>query len=240
MIERDFHRLPELVRRWGCTMADLLHLGMQGAAQVCVNYTGAGPLSDRRYDWFEADDEPDEGKPWSAKTLAPNIAQLPTWMLREMDQPGAFPYSMDGVLVWGAWPEYRNDGEESEIVAWARLTFERPFHVTPDHLCMARAEVERVERDVLQRTPGDARQQPDPDADAATQYADDPRWPEELDIAFTAWRAACNGVERSGKRPSAFIRDWLAASYPNLSQEAVRRITTVANWDKKPGATRKE
>jgi hypothetical protein len=69
--------------------------------------------------------------------------------------------------------------------------------------------------------------------------SDDPRWPEELGIALTAWRAACNNAEKEGKRPGAYIREWLAKHYPKLSDEAVKRIATVANWDKSPGAAKK-
>lgn len=69
---------------------------------------------------------------------------------------------------------------------------------------------------------------------------DDPRWPEELGIAMTAWRAACNGVDGTGKRPGAFIRDWLTEHYPDLSSEAIKRIATVANWDKQAGAPKRE
>jgi hypothetical protein len=66
-------------------------------------------------------------------------------------------------------------------------------------------------------------------------FADDPRWPDELGIALTAWRAACTQSGSSGKRPGAFIKDWLKTNYPGLSGEAIKRISTIANWDKTPG-----
>jgi len=62
--------------------------------------------------------------------------------------------------------------------------------------------------------------------------------PEELDIALIAWRAACKNVKQ-GEKPRVFIRGWLAKNYPALSDEARKRIATVANWDKTPGAGKK-
>jgi hypothetical protein len=95
-------------------------------------------------------------------------------------------------------------------------------------------------RDIAKRTPRgfEARDNEGADSGPEQHYADDPRWPEELGIALTAWRAACN-AERQGKRPGAFIREWLARTYPEMSDEAKKRIATVANWDKAPGAGKK-
>lgn len=70
-------------------------------------------------------------------------------------------------------------------------------------------------------------------------YADDPRWPEELGIALSAWRAACNNAVHEGKRPGAYIRAWLASNQPGLTEEARKRIATVSNWDKSPGMARR-
>lgn len=67
------------------------------------------------------------------------------------------------------------------------------------------------------------------------RYEDDPRWPDELSIAVTAWNAARNNAERENKRPGAYIREWLAKNCPELTREARKRIATVANWDKSPG-----
>jgi hypothetical protein len=67
-------------------------------------------------------------------------------------------------------------------------------------------------------------------------FADHPNWPDELDMAMIAWRAALTGAEKSGKKPGAFIRDWLKETYgEKLNQTQRDRIATVANWDKTPG-----
>lgn len=71
-------------------------------------------------------------------------------------------------------------------------------------------------------------------ANASGADPDHPNWPEELGIAWTAWRAAINRKD-TGQRPAAFIRDWLRTNHPELSDAARDRIATVANWDKSPG-----
>jgi hypothetical protein len=69
-------------------------------------------------------------------------------------------------------------------------------------------------------------------------FADHPSWPEELGIAMTVWRAAINQVQK-GETPKSFMRNWLERHYPGRSSEFYDRITIVANWDKSPGAKRK-
>jgi len=69
-------------------------------------------------------------------------------------------------------------------------------------------------------------------------------YPLELDIAVQAWQAIST-TEGKGK-PKARIKAWLNtfnAERPKenkLSDEAIERIATVANWDKTGGATRSD
>jgi hypothetical protein len=62
-----------------------------------------------------------------------------------------------------------------------------------------------------------------------------PTYPLELDIAMRAW-SAVSTTEGKGK-PKARIMAWLNTN-TDLSNEAKKRIATVANWDKTGGATR--
>lgn len=79
-------------------------------------------------------------------------------------------------------------------------------------------------------------QEKPPAPEILAEYCDREDWPEELGIAFTAWRAATNSKEvESGKRPGAFIRGWLKEHYPERSNDFYSRIATVANWKKGPG-----
>lgn len=64
-----------------------------------------------------------------------------------------------------------------------------------------------------------------------------PNWPKELGIAINAWQAVQYSKEQ-GVKPSELIRNWLKSKYPTateMSEAAVKRITTIANWDKTPG-----
>ena len=66
------------------------------------------------------------------------------------------------------------------------------------------------------------------------EFVDDPRWPEELDIAIAAWIAARKELTMD-KRPGIFIEQWLKKHYPTLPPEQAKRIKTIANWNKKGG-----
>lgn len=68
----------------------------------------------------------------------------------------------------------------------------------------------------------------DPDSDT---------YPEELDIAFTAWRAASQKPEPD-RSPKTQILDWLEKHNKDLSREAKDRIAIVCNWNRKGGKPR--
>lgn len=71
------------------------------------------------------------------------------------------------------------------------------------------------------------------------EWMDHPLFPEELSIAITAWNAAVVNSEQSGMRPGEFIRKWLGTNNPGLKAEAIKRIATVANWEKVGGRAKK-
>jgi hypothetical protein len=60
-------------------------------------------------------------------------------------------------------------------------------------------------------------------------------FPVELSYAFMAWAAT---VRSKPKYPKDEIRRWLKKN-TKLSNEAIERISIVANWDKKAGRRRK-
>lgn len=64
--------------------------------------------------------------------------------------------------------------------------------------------------------------------------SDSPTYPEELDIALQAWRAAST-KPGSSKTPKEKAKCWLVENYPNLSEAAKDRIATVCNWDRSGG-----
>lgn len=68
-----------------------------------------------------------------------------------------------------------------------------------------------------------------------TDYRDSDLYPEELDIAFQAWRAVAVNGQGEGTSAKARLEQWLGLYYPRLSNAAVERIARVANWDKAGG-----
>jgi hypothetical protein len=86
-----------------------------------------------------------------------------------------------------------------------------------------KAEVERLKTELTEARDG-------------ASFADDERWPEELDIAMMAWRAALSGAEQAAKKPKVYMLEWLEKNCGEKLNSTQRdRIATVANWDKTPG-----
>ncbi|WP_186134951.1 hypothetical protein [Burkholderia gladioli] len=65
-------------------------------------------------------------------------------------------------------------------------------------------------------------------------------YPQELAIALAAWQAVTsNGqIAPDGIAAKAALLNWLGEAYPGLGKDAKDRIATVANWNKRGGATR--
>lgn len=65
---------------------------------------------------------------------------------------------------------------------------------------------------------------------------DSSAYPVELDYAFRAWQAVTSNLGKG--KPKSQIMAWLNTNAKELSHEAKKRISIVANWDKLGGATR--
>lgn len=156
MIERDFYPLAALAERWGCTLNDLLHLGIQDRAQVCVNIYGLASGSSRTRMETEApeaapDDEPltDEERReaeahdaaferWKCRTtkdMPHGVFELGHDDLRFLDMPDAFPHELHEALKF--------DG------GWWQCEFDPPVSINLEHLCMLHEEVQRLDREVF-------------------------------------------------------------------------------------------
>ena len=156
MIERQFYRLPDLATRWGCTVHDLVHLGIQDRAQICVNIYGlpggehrTGMVTDALE--FAPDDEPlsdeearkteahyAEFERWKARTtrrMPHGIFELRNDTLRFLEMPNAFPFDLGEALKF--------DG------GWWACEFDPPVSINLDHLCMLHEEVQRLDREVF-------------------------------------------------------------------------------------------
>lgn len=156
MIEREFYRLTELAERWACTVHDLLHLGIQDRAQVCVNIYGMAKGLSKVSMETEApdaapDDEPltkkeqqeaeahgaafERWKNRTTKDMPHGVFELGHNELRFLDMPDAFPYELGEALKF--------DG------GWWECEFDPPLAISIDHLCMLHEEVMRLQREMF-------------------------------------------------------------------------------------------
>lgn len=69
---------------------------------------------------------------------------------------------------------------------------------------------------------------------------DDSLYPQELAIALAAWEAVTEKGRTApvGVAAKTALITWLNSAYPMLGKDAKDRIATVANWNKRGGATR--
>ena len=68
---------------------------------------------------------------------------------------------------------------------------------------------------------------------------DSPTYPEELDIAFQAWRAISKHCDPN-RTPKQQIRSWVSSNYPGVKTEALERISVMCNWSKQGGRKKKD
>lgn len=128
MIERDFYPLQMLAERWTCTVHDLLHLGIQGRAQVCANIYGmATGMRQTRLDTDSSEVAPDD--------MPHGVFELEHDDLRFLDMPDALPHELHEALKF--------DG------GWWACEFDPPVSINYDHLCMLHEEVQRLDREVF-------------------------------------------------------------------------------------------
>lgn len=60
-------------------------------------------------------------------------------------------------------------------------------------------------------------------------------YPYELDIAMVVWRAVSNSASDEKGTVKQRIQAWLETHYPDLSDEARKRIAVICNWEKSAG-----
>ena len=153
MIDRIYYRVQELASRWGCSVDDLIHLGVTGQAQICVNVYGlvAGmsrtrlDFSGRDYDAAFNDQQRQEAtahdaliEHWMCRTtedMPDGVYELTHETLRLMEIADPFPHELD--------EGFKFDG------GWWTCDFDPPVLVNMGHLCILHEEVTRLERDVF-------------------------------------------------------------------------------------------
>lgn len=138
--------------------------------------------------------------------------------------------------TWGSDRDAEQMLDHADIRAWCA----RRGHVwpipeldpQPATSAEALAEIERLKAEVERYKAELAEVKEGINMDGHDRYAS------ELDIATIAWRAAVTGWSENlpgAPTPTEFIKAWVGQHYPDLATDAVSRIATVANWDKRRG-----
>lgn len=154
MFEREFYPLSDLATRWACSVGDLLHLGIQDRAQICVNIYGLASGSTRERIEDGTEDGEEEVQPqtederreaaemdaareaWLRRTtrnMPHGIFELKPDAVRFIDMPKGLPFELYEAMKF-------DDG-------WWEVEFDPPVTVDLPHLVMLREEVERLDRE---------------------------------------------------------------------------------------------
>ena len=97
MIERIYYRVQELASRWGCSVDDLIHLGVTGQAQICVNVYGlVAGMSRTRLDFSGRDDDAAFNDQQRQEATA-HDALIERWMCRTTEDMPDGVYELSSV-----------------------------------------------------------------------------------------------------------------------------------------------
>lgn len=159
MVSRDFYPLKIVSERLGCSMHDILHLGIQGKAQICVNIYGMANGSSRErlfndsdasYQLALTDEEKDEAlehdlkhNDWLNRTtqdMPDGIFEIGVDDLRFIDMPGSLFFELYEAMKF-----FQN--------SWWFVTFDTPVTINLAHLCLLHEELERLDPYMEKLTP---------------------------------------------------------------------------------------
>ena len=153
MIERIYYRVQELASRWGCSVDDLIHLGVTGQAQICVNVYGLGTgMSRTKLDLSGPDDDAAFTDQQRQEATA-HDALIERWMCRATeDMPdGVYEQTHETLRfmeIADPFPHELYEGFKFDG-GWWICDFDPPVLVNMGHLCILHEEVTRLERDVF-------------------------------------------------------------------------------------------
>ena len=130
-IKRDYYPITEAAELLGCAIADLLHLGAQGRALVCVNIYGmATGMSMSRMEATTEGGEPVTPDDYGDE-MPDGIFALISDDLRLMEMPDGFPFNLEEATV------LRRKG-------WWDVQFDPPVPIGFGHLVMLHDEIVRL------------------------------------------------------------------------------------------------
>ena len=144
MLELPFYRLPELAVRWDCSVDQLIRLGTDCRARICVNLYGGLPVEcridrqtvTRPRDVPVPDDEPSFLRLATLPAMPVGFYELVMFELQLIAAEG-FPQRLGFA--------YQCDGHRWEA---CRFSGDMPT-ITERSLCILREEVERLDREVF-------------------------------------------------------------------------------------------
>ena len=163
MFNREFYPLSELAAKWGCTLGDLLHLGIQDRAQICVNIYGlASGMRQTRLNEDLVDPEPavelqtaeerreaaevDAAVAAGESRVAPNmpdgIFELQPEDVRSIEMPNGLPHELYEAIKF-------------DRSSWWEVKFDPPVTIDLEHLVMLSEEVDRLESLLKPKKQGD-------------------------------------------------------------------------------------
>jgi hypothetical protein len=226
MIQRDYYPISEAAEKLNCTVENLIHLG--AADKLDIYVLAVGWFAKHVFIW---EDTTTGNEFNNLKLIDPNSAAGGVYKL---------PLTGPCLIQNSCLRKYEIKSDNVPIVFDGNQAFGVPhdeikFIVYPncsEQLKDAALVIMEVDFIALKNTVADN------DGDH-NSHSDPENRPAELDIANIAWRAVSNNI-KPGQRPGVELRKWLKINYKDLLDSEVDRIATMANWNKKPGAPKKQ
>lgn len=133
MIDREFYRLSTLTTRWKCEVEDLIHMGIQDRAQICINIFGTSFVAKRKlcltYDYPSLT----ERYHTTDVDMPPGIFEIGRDTLRSAERSQGMPFSVAEA--------YKYDH------GWEHVSFDPSVLVGSEQLCVLHAERVRLDRE---------------------------------------------------------------------------------------------
>jgi len=222
MFEKEFYRLPELAKRWDCTVEDLLHLGITYRAQVCVNIYGIATDEQVKFivRYIEI-------APWaseSADDMPPGIYELSPNDLRSLE-------------VFDSSVHELHQAMSIAFRSWAESTFDPPVSINRGNLCMLHAEVNRLEQEIFRVIAGDDSKAP---AQSESGHIHKTYLMEAMDEARRYFWDRYDGEDISGAQTNETVAEWLLKNYgpdsgrprsERMSRRIAEAIATILRPD---------
>ena len=222
----------------------------------------------REGEWYLGVKEKDfEARDWYGHAIKGFSRWLLDVLLFEADglqlyvKDGKFREARPGDAVYEFVRRLRDDGGFDSVTysappAWAselylgisnyeayRLAYHQtPVTSSPEYGWFKREKTAMIRRETAYRMALRSSAEPPHPVELKARFQDstNPFFAPELDVAVAAWEAVTSSGTSSpeGVAAKTAILNWLLDAYPSLPKDTRDRIATVANWNKRGGATK--